>query len=148
MVTIRLTRRGGKKTPFYHVVVTDSRKRQGGTSLESVGLFNPVARGHTLVISKRHAETILDIPTSILQAVVATAQRVAQAIDKAFAPPGITIVQSNGPGAAQSVPHFHLHVVPRTFYDDLPMNWHITPGDRRTIEEAALAIRAALGEQV
>ena len=45
MVTIRLTRRGGKKTPFYHVVVTDSRKRQGGTSLESVGLFNPVARG-------------------------------------------------------------------------------------------------------
>jgi small subunit ribosomal protein S16 len=45
MVTIRLTRRGGKKTPFYHVVVTDSRKRQGGTTLESVGLFNPVARG-------------------------------------------------------------------------------------------------------
>jgi small subunit ribosomal protein S16 len=45
MVTIRLTRRGGKKTPFYHVVVTDSRKRQGGTSLESVGIFNPVARG-------------------------------------------------------------------------------------------------------
>ena len=45
MVTIRLTRRGGKKTPFYHVGVTDSRKRQGGTSLESVGLFNPVARG-------------------------------------------------------------------------------------------------------
>ena len=45
MVTIRLTRRGGKKTPFYHVVVTDSRKRQGGTSLESVGIFNPIARG-------------------------------------------------------------------------------------------------------
>ena len=45
MVTIRLTRRGGTKMPFYHVVVTDSRKRQGGTSLESVGLFNPVARG-------------------------------------------------------------------------------------------------------
>ena len=45
MVTIRLTRRGGKKTPFYHVVVTDSRRRQGGTSLESVGLFNPIARG-------------------------------------------------------------------------------------------------------
>jgi len=45
MVTIRLTRRGGKKAPFYHVVVTDSRKRQGGPSLEHVGFFNPVARG-------------------------------------------------------------------------------------------------------
>ncbi len=45
MVTIRLTRRGGKKEPFYHVVVTDSRKRQGGTTLAQVGFFNPIARG-------------------------------------------------------------------------------------------------------
>jgi small subunit ribosomal protein S16 len=44
MVTIRLTRRGGTNQPFYHVVVTDSRKRQGGPSLEHVGFFNPVAR--------------------------------------------------------------------------------------------------------
>ena len=41
MVTIRLTRRGAKNQPFYHVVVTDSRKRQGGPSLEQVGYFNP-----------------------------------------------------------------------------------------------------------
>jgi small subunit ribosomal protein S16 len=44
MVTIRLTRRGAKNQPFYHVVVTDSRKRQGGLSLEQVGFFDPVAR--------------------------------------------------------------------------------------------------------
>jgi small subunit ribosomal protein S16 len=44
MVTIRLMRRGGKKEPFYHVVVTDSR-RAGGGSLEQLGFFNPVARG-------------------------------------------------------------------------------------------------------
>jgi small subunit ribosomal protein S16 len=41
MVTIRLTRRGTTNTPFYHVVVTDSRKRQGGKSLEQVGFYNP-----------------------------------------------------------------------------------------------------------
>ncbi len=45
MVTIRLTRRGARNQPFYHVVVTDSRKRQGGPSLEHVGFFNPIARG-------------------------------------------------------------------------------------------------------
>lgn len=45
MVTIRLTRRGAKNQPFYHVVVTDSRKRQGGSILEQIGYFNPVARG-------------------------------------------------------------------------------------------------------
>ena len=44
MVTIRLTRRGAKNSPFYHIVVTDSRKRQGGKSLQLVGFFNPVAR--------------------------------------------------------------------------------------------------------
>jgi small subunit ribosomal protein S16 len=44
MVTIRLSRRGGKKIPFYHVVVTDSRRR-GSSSLEQVGFYNPVARG-------------------------------------------------------------------------------------------------------
>jgi small subunit ribosomal protein S16 len=45
MVTIRLTRRGGKNQPFYHVVVTDKRKRQGGSSIEQVGFFNPRATG-------------------------------------------------------------------------------------------------------
>lgn len=44
MVKIRLSRRGAKKQPFYHVVVTDSR-RSGGGSLEQVGFFNPVAKG-------------------------------------------------------------------------------------------------------
>ncbi|HEY4367321.1 MAG TPA: 30S ribosomal protein S16 [Steroidobacteraceae bacterium] len=45
MVTIRLTRRGAKKAPFYHVVVTDSRVRQGGNALEQVGFFNPIPAG-------------------------------------------------------------------------------------------------------
>jgi small subunit ribosomal protein S16 len=45
MVTIRLTRRGAKKTPFYHIVVTDSRLRQGGAALEQVGYFNPIPTG-------------------------------------------------------------------------------------------------------
>ena len=45
MVTIRLTRRGAKNQPFYHVMVTDSRVRQGGAALEQVGYFNPVSRG-------------------------------------------------------------------------------------------------------
>jgi small subunit ribosomal protein S16 len=45
MVTIRLTRRGAKKTPFYHIVVTDSRMRQGGANLEQIGYFNPIPTG-------------------------------------------------------------------------------------------------------
>ncbi|MGL6030036.1 MAG: 30S ribosomal protein S16 [Legionella sp.] len=45
MVVIRLSRAGAKKRPFYHLVVTDSRKRRDGSSIERIGYFNPVARG-------------------------------------------------------------------------------------------------------
>jgi small subunit ribosomal protein S16 len=45
MVTIRLSRGGAKKRPFYHVVVTDSRCKRDGRYIERVGFFNPVASG-------------------------------------------------------------------------------------------------------
>lgn len=45
MVTIRLSRGGAKKKPFYHVVVTDSRNRRDGRYIERLGYFNPMARG-------------------------------------------------------------------------------------------------------
>lgn len=45
MVTIRLSRTGAKKKPFYHVVVTDSRNKRDGRYIERVGFYNPVAKG-------------------------------------------------------------------------------------------------------
>ena len=45
MVTIRLSRSGAKKRPFYHLTVTDSRNSRDGRFIERVGFFNPVARG-------------------------------------------------------------------------------------------------------
>ena len=45
MVKIRLSRGGAKKNPFYHIVVTDSRKARDGRNIERIGFFNPVARG-------------------------------------------------------------------------------------------------------
>ena len=45
MVTIRLSRGGAKKRPFYHIVVTDSRNRRDGRYIERIGYFNPIAQG-------------------------------------------------------------------------------------------------------
>ncbi len=45
MVSIRLSRGGAKKKPFYHIVVTDSRNRRDGRYIERLGFFNPVAVG-------------------------------------------------------------------------------------------------------
>jgi len=45
MVTIRLSRKGAKKRPFYHIVVTDSRNKRDGRYIERIGFFNPIASG-------------------------------------------------------------------------------------------------------
>jgi small subunit ribosomal protein S16 len=45
MVTIRMSRGGAKKRPFYHIVVTDSRNKRDGRYIERIGLFNPIATG-------------------------------------------------------------------------------------------------------
>ena len=48
MVSIRLSRGGSKKRPFYHLTVTDSRSSRNGRYIERVGFFNPVARGQEI----------------------------------------------------------------------------------------------------
>ena len=45
MVTIRLSRGGAKKKPFYHITVSDSRRARDGRFIERIGFFNPMARG-------------------------------------------------------------------------------------------------------
>ncbi len=51
MVTIRLSRGGANKRPFYHIVVTDSRNRRDGRYIERLGFFNPVASGNAQTLN-------------------------------------------------------------------------------------------------
>src|SRR5690242_20619819 len=73
----------------------------------------PQSDGHTLVIPKAAAENIFDLDPAMLGALIRSTQKVAKAVKKAFAPPGIMIAQLNGAGAGQSVFHVHFHVIPR-----------------------------------
>ncbi|MFL2804950.1 MAG: 30S ribosomal protein S16 [Gammaproteobacteria bacterium] len=54
MVTIRLSRAGAKKRPYYHITVTDSRKPRDGRFIERVGFFNPIAQGKDVRLSIDH----------------------------------------------------------------------------------------------
>lgn len=58
MVTIRLSRGGAKKRPFFHIVVTDNRSRRDGRYIERIGFFNPMAVAHeqTLKLDRERAE--------------------------------------------------------------------------------------------
>jgi histidine triad (HIT) family protein len=106
--------------------------------------INPANPGHVLVIPKIHAETLFSLDEAWLTATTLAAQKVAKAVQKAFNPFGMNIVQANGPGAAQSVPHFHWHVLPRVENDRLPMNWPLQTGDPHALAAAAERIRAVL----
>ena len=74
--------------------------------------IQPASPGHALVIPKTHAPNLLEITEPELFVVAATTQRIARAVQKALAPDGIRIVQTNGAAAGQSVFHYHVHIIP------------------------------------
>ena len=73
----------------------------------------PRAPGHTLVIPKAPARTILDIAPDDLAHVMKAAQTIARAAMTVFAADGLTIQQFNEPAGGQVVFHLHVHVIPR-----------------------------------
>jgi len=106
--------------------------------------INPVHDGHCLIIPKAHYPTVFEITPEAMAAVARTAIGLAKAADAAVKPDGLNLVQSNGPGAAQSVGHFHIHVLPRRIGDGVLINWKLTPGDMTHIAEIAERIRGFL----
>ena len=106
-----------------------------------IGQVNP---GHVLVATKRHAATLLDITPEEAAAVMQTAQRMAQAVHRAFDPPGITLLQANGREGDQTVFHFHLHVVPRHAQDGIALTWPRKEPGPAVLQAYADQIRTAM----
>lgn len=82
----------------------------------------PQGIGHTLVVPKSASRNLLDADLSTLAALVATVQRVADAVRTAFAADGVTVMQLNEPAAGQTVFHLHFHVIPR--FENVALNSH------------------------
>jgi len=79
--------------------------------------IHPVFKGHTLVSPVRHVDTLLDLPPDEMVPLLTAAQRVARAISDALGAQGTFVAVNNA--VSQSVPHLHVHVVPRTKGDGL-----------------------------
>lgn len=84
------------------------------------GQVNP---GHVLVATVRPYETIMDADEASAMALMRLAHRVAVAVHAAFQPDGITLLQANRPAGWQTVPHVHMHVLPRYDNDDVGLIW-------------------------
>jgi histidine triad (HIT) family protein len=97
----------------------------------------PLFPGHTLVIPREHHETLAELPPALLAPLFTSVQRVERAVESAFEATGSFVAVNNR--VSQSVPHLHVHVVPRRPKDGLKgFFW-----PRHTYPDGAMAATAA-----
>jgi histidine triad (HIT) family protein len=104
--------------------------------------IHPLTAGHCLVVVKAHAPTLIDAAEDDLRAAIAAAQKVARALYQVVRPEGLNMLQANGGAAFQSVPHFHLHLIPRWTGDGKGFDWKQIPGDRDEIQRIGQRLKA------
>lgn len=112
--------------------------------LMDIGQVNP---GHVLVVLKEHAEDVFALGDEQAAAVFQATARVARAIRGAFGPDGVSIYQANGAAAAQTVFHFHVHVVPRWHGDGVTFAWPVQNPSREKLDGYAALIRAKMSSR-
>jgi histidine triad (HIT) family protein len=104
----------------------------------------PLFKGHVLVVPRAHTATLPELPADGLAPLFGLVQRVARAVEEGLDAHGSFVAMNNK--VSQSVPHLHVHVVPRRRKDGLrgffwPREPYVSDGER---EEVAGRIRAAL----
>lgn len=105
----------------------------------------PLFPGHTLVLPRRHHETLTDLPVDEVGPFFTRVRRVTAAVQEGMAAAGSFVAENNR--VSQSVPHLHVHVVPRQYKDGLrgffwPRGHY---DDEQHAEDVAARVRAALG---
>ena len=108
--------------------------------------IRPVFPGHTLLVPRTHYETLPDLPEELLRPLFKNAQKLAEAVPRAVEAEGTFVAMNNK--ISQSVPHLHVHVVPRRKKDGLrgffwPRSKYPSDEERERIADA---IRAAVAE--
>lgn len=107
-----------------------------------IGQANP---GHVLVAPKRHVRDIYELNEELAAEVMRIAVRVAKAVKRQIKPDGLNLLQANERAGLQSVFHFHLHILPRFWGDEIDVRWPHHPHQPRSrLDELAARIRAGL----
>ena len=109
----------------------------------------PATPGHILVLPKQHIENIYDMPSDLGAHLMVVAIAVAKAVKQKLSPNGLNLIQSNELAAGQTIPHFHLHIVPRYQSDlvILKFGHGNVPAKPEELERTASLIRSELAGQ-
>ena len=102
------------------------------------GQVNP---GHVIVATRKPYETIVDADEACVAALMVAAHRIARAVQAEFKPEGITLLQANKPAGWQTVPHVHMHVLPRHAGDGVELTWPRKSPGMEVLMELAARIR-------
>lgn len=89
--------------------------------------LGPATRGHALILPKEHAADLYELPEETAAKAMVLAKKMALAMREKLRCDGLNLVQNNGEAAGQTVPHFHLHLIPRYVDDGQKINW--VPGE-------------------
>lgn len=106
----------------------------------------PLADGHVLVVPSAHLPTIEALPPAQAAALFAMVHRLAGPVREALGAAGSTIGVNNGAATGQTVPHVHVHIVPRHEGDGAgSIHTIFRRGERRPVAEVGSEIRKRLG---
>lgn len=132
---------------FCDIVRKEESSRDVLRTANIVAFFplEPATLGHTLVIPRIHIPDLWALDEDTAQHIALATMKVARAVRDAMKPDGLNIIQSNGQAATQTVPHLHVHVVPRWDRDAMgdiwPKNTEFSSQDK---DEACRMVRAAV----
>lgn len=110
--------------------------------------INPRNPGHTLVVPKKHYETIMEMPENEASELFKVVKKMAVAVKKGIKADGISIGQSNERAAGQVIPHVHFHVIPRFLSEGPPGLESILPTKKMTkemLDQTTEAIKSNIG---
>jgi histidine triad (HIT) family protein len=102
----------------------------------------PVFKGHVLLVPRIHVDTLVDLPSELLPVLMGAVQRTCAAVTSALGAQGTFVAVNNV--VSQSVPHLHVHVVPRTKGDGL--RGFFWPRTKYASDDEAAGYAARLGE--
>ena len=106
----------------------------------------PATPGHMLVLPKAHIEDIFTLSSDLGSNIMRVAIALAHAMRRQLSPAGVNLIQANGVAAGQTIPHFHLHLVPRNPDDSVTLQFGHggQPADSGDLERLAALIRSGL----
>jgi histidine triad (HIT) family protein len=109
----------GKSCVFCEITKGERSAHMVLESVDAVAFLDarPLFKGHVLLVPREHVETLTDLPEEMLGPFFAYAQRLAGAMESALGAAGSFVAMNNR--VSQSVPHLHVHVVPRNRKDGL-----------------------------